>query len=168
MIACVDVHYSDPHTVAACVTISAWADGVACDVFVCPIDKGAPYMPAAFYQRELPCILQVVQPFYDHIRYFIVDGYVWLDGEKHPGLGAFAYYALGDTIQVIGVAKKPYHGAKDCSLSVNRRDSKTPLYITSSDIELEKAAGHIASMHGPYRISTMLRYVDRLFKEDSI
>ena len=59
---------------AACVTFSAWADGVAGNEYVSPIDKVASYIrPGAFYQRELPCIMQVHQPFLKHIQYLIVD-----------------------------------------------------------------------------------------------
>ena len=51
MIACVDVHYSDPRAVVACVTFSAWADGVAGNEYVSPVDKVASYTPGAFCQR---------------------------------------------------------------------------------------------------------------------
>ena len=43
MIACVDVHYSDPRAVVAYVTFSAWADGVAGNEYVSPIGKVASY-----------------------------------------------------------------------------------------------------------------------------
>jgi len=107
MIACVDVHYSDPRAVCCLCYFFAWADGVAGNEYVSPIDKVASYTPGAFYQRELPCIMQVHQPFLKHIQYLTVDGYVWLNREDRPGLGAFVYHALRDTVPVIGVAKTP-------------------------------------------------------------
>ena len=75
--------------------------------YVSPVDKVTSYTLGAFYQRELPFIIQVHQPFLKHIQYLTVDGYVWLNREDRPGLGVFVYNALRDTVSVIGVAKTP-------------------------------------------------------------
>ncbi len=43
-----------------------------------------------------------------------------------------------------------------------RDSSKRPLIVTAIGIDESVAAKHIASMHGPYRIPTLLKWADHL------
>lgn len=63
-------------------------------------------------------------------------------------------------IPVIGVAKSGFPVAAVKSLF--RGGSRRPLSITAAGMPLHTAAGHIARMHGPYRMPTLLRQLDRI------
>jgi deoxyribonuclease V len=61
---------------------------------------------------------------------------------------------------VVGVAKTRYLSAP--AVPVLRGSSRSPLFVTAAGVEPEVAAGWIESMHGPYRVPTLLRQVDTL------
>lgn len=166
MIACLDVHYHDPGATAAGVWFSDWPDSTSSAEVVLPIAQVEPYQPGQFFRRELPCLLAVLRggPPADIV---IVDGYVWLEDEGHPGLGAHLFQALREKIPVIGVAKTKFAGAKPVQ-EIRRGESLNPLYITAAGIELSEAARHIARMHGPHRIPTLLRRVDQLCRDATL
>ncbi len=91
----------------------------------------------------------------------VIDGYVWLGGPDKPGLGAHLYEALGRQTAVVGVAKTRSKGAEN-ACEVFRGNSKRPLFITAAGLSQDCAAEHIRSMHGLYRIPTLLKRVDEL------
>lgn len=165
MIAFVDVHYDDPCAIAACVLITGWQEETVEKEHVCTIARTAPYEPGKFYLRELPCIMDAVRPFRDRIECLVIDGYVWLNAENAPGLGAYIYRALDESIPVVGVAKSMFHGAENFAEKVYRGNSKTPLYITSAGMGIKEAAAHITAMHGPFRMPTIIKYTDRLCRD---
>jgi deoxyinosine 3'endonuclease (endonuclease V) len=72
-----------------------------------------------------------------------------------PGLGAYLSSAIG--VPVIGVAKTQFVSANAIRVV---RASTRPLYVTGVGIDPAEAASHIASMHGPYRLPTLLKLVD--------
>jgi deoxyribonuclease V len=150
MLACVDVDYRTDHAIAAGLTFANWSDSSATATMVARIDDVEPYTPGQFYKRELPCLLEVLRPIAVQLDVVIVDGYVWL-GAGHPGLGAHLYEALARQVVVIGVAKTHFNGR--------------PLYVTSAGIDAVDAAAHVRSMHGAYRLPTLLKLVDRACRE---
>ncbi len=118
----------------------------------------APYRPGALVARELPAIravLAVAGP----IRLLVVDGYVTLDPDGRPGLGAHAHTAFG--VPVIGVAKTRFHPATH-AIEVRRGTARRPLYVTGAGIAPERAAELVRRMAGPYRLPDALRRVDAL------
>lgn len=145
---------------AAGLWFADWPDSASLVERVLPVERVEPYQPGQFYRRELPCLLAVLAtgPIPDIV---IVDGYVWLEDESHPGLGAHLYRALDEKVIVIGVAKTHYPGVKHAR-EVRRGGSRNPLYITAAGIDPATAADHVSRMHGPHRIPTLLRRVDRL------
>lgn len=166
MIACIDVGYteaeSQPTTaVAACVVINDWADAVAASEHVVRIHDVRDYQPGQFYLRELPCIESVLAQLPNPPSQIIVDGYVWLDGQKQPGLGAHLYDALNRATPVIGVAKNPFRQSPHATV-LYRGGSSRPLYITAVGIAAIEAANHIAAMHGSHRFPSVLKRVDSL------
>lgn len=160
MLACVDVAYRDDEAVAACVLFRAWTDAAAAEEWVQRVRPVEPYQPGEFYRRELPCLLAVLAPARDRLEVVIVDGYVWLE-ETAPGLGARLYDALVQAVPVVGVAKTRYAGA-DRARPVYRGGSRRPLYVTAAGIDPETAARDIQTMHGPFRIPTLLKRADQL------
>jgi deoxyribonuclease V len=152
VIAIVDVHYSGDKATAACLTASNWTDAKPLRERVVRVDGVAPYVPGKLYLRELPPILAVLDHDADVV---VIDAYVWL-AHGRKGLGA----RLADAIDaaVVGVAKTPFRGAR--AIEVLRGESKKPLYVTSTGLRTAPAC--IRSMHGDFRIPTLLRRADEL------
>jgi deoxyribonuclease V len=165
MIACLDVHYEGTSASAAGITFQHWTDSSPLEEKVIKIPHVEPYQPGQFYLRELPCLLAVLQTL-PPVQTIIIDGYVWLDANGKPGLGAHLYQALNERIPIIGVAKTPFQGAEG-SCELVRGKSGRPLYITAAGIDPLIAAQHIRSMHGQFRIPTLLKRVDQLARQGS-
>ena len=145
---------------------------VECDIADRAAVKGAveriarvePYVPGSFYQRELPCILQVLSRVDVPLEVIVVDGYVWLDAAGAPGLGAHLWLALERRVAVVGVAKTTLRGSPH-AVPVRRGASARPLSVTAAGVDVDEAARAVASMHGAHRIPTLLKRVDRLCRD---
>lgn len=118
------------------------------------------YVPGEFYRRELPGTIEAVHAAPD-VAVVVIDGYVWLGGER-PGLGARLHDAV--RLPVVGVAKTPFRD-NDRAVEVLRGGSSKPLYVTAVGMDLAAAAANVARMHGPHRLPTMLKRVDRLARD---
>lgn len=149
---------------AAGLWFSDWPDSAGVVERVLPVERVEPYQPGQFYRRELPCLLAVLATG-PAAEIIVVDGYVWLGDESHPGLGAHLHRALDEKVAVIGVAKTSYPGA-GTAREIRRGGSQKPLYITAAGIDPAIAADHVSRMHGPYRIPTLLKRVDQLCRDD--
>ena len=161
MKACLDVHYRPDGAMAACCLFEDWSSETARERYVRWISPVAPYRPGHFYLRELPCLLEVLDRVGSHPDLLVVDGYVWLGDETRPGLGAHFHRVLRARIPVIGVAKNSLRGAGPAR-AVLRGRSARPLFVSAVGIDLDAAADRIRFMHGPHRIPSLLREVDRL------
>ena len=161
MILAIDVYYTDKAATAAGVLFDDWRDNSSVKEMVSQMGTTAQYQPGEFYKRELPCILKLIHENGLRPDCIIIDGYVYLDGRSMPALGRHLYDALKGNVQVIGVAKNKFKGIGP-EYEIYRGTSKRPLYITSVGIDVEKAKVLICSMHGKYRMPTMLRRVDQL------
>jgi deoxyribonuclease V len=122
-----------------------------------------PCQSGQFFRRERPCLLAVLRKL-PPVAAVVVDGYVWLDGVSVAGLGAQLYQALASTVAVIGVAKTLFAGV-EAAVEVVRARSARPLFITAAGMSAQRAGEHVRSMHGPYRIPTLLKRVDRLCRQ---
>ncbi|MBY6116231.1 endonuclease V [Mameliella alba] len=162
MILACDVHYNkDLSAVAAGVAFDHWAAARAQADYVTRVATIAPYEPGAFYKRELPCLLALLDIVPKQPDVILIDGFVTLGAEARPGLGARLFAALNKKASVIGVAKSPFRGTPpECALL--RGSGKTPLYISAAGLPLDRAKAHVAEMHGAHRIPTLLSAVDHL------
>ena len=122
------------------------------------IEHVAPYQPGEFYRRELPPIRAVLGGV-DDLGLLIIDGYVTLDPDGRPGLGACAHEEFG--VSVIGVAKTRYALAVH-AIPVVRGTAKRPLYVTAVGIPPADAAELVRTMTGSFRLPDALRRVDTL------
>jgi deoxyribonuclease V len=163
MMACLDVAYREPGASAAGVTFRDWSDASATEERVVQIPVVQPYEPGRFFLRELPCLLAVLQVL-PPVELVVIDGYVWLERGKRPGLGAHLYTALDQKIPVVGVAKTRFRGA-DLVCEIRRGTSSRPLFVTAAGMPAELAAEHVRSMHGKHRIPTLLARVDQLCRQ---
>lgn len=165
MFACLDVDYRDDDVTAvtACLVFDRWTDAEALHELTVVRHDVAPYVPGAFYRRELPCLTDALSHVDLPLDAIIIDGHTWL-GPKRPGLGVHLYDALEQRTPVIGVAKKGFMGLQRAK-EVRRGDSDKPLYVTAIGTDPAKAARDVARMHGPFRIPTLLKRVDRLARD---
>lgn len=161
LIALVDVHYEGEGARAACLTALTWEDATALDEWTVEVPHVAEYRPGFFFERELPAILAVLELASTRPSVIVVDGYVVLDAEGRPGLGAHLFAHLNKQIPVIGVAKRSF-ARSEFAKHVLRGASKSPLFVTALGISNAEAAEHVQRMHGPHRIPTLCTRVDHL------
>ena len=160
MIVCLDVQYCHDDALAAAVLFGDWTDDVATRAVTHPISNVDEYEAGAFYKRELPCLLAILDKISEPIEYILVDGFVFLDSEFKHGLGARLYSALEEKVPVIGVAKTDFPGAPN--IPIMRGASERALFVSSIGCDMLHAAAWIQQMHGAYRIPTLLKAVDSL------
>jgi deoxyribonuclease V len=161
----VDVHYPASGGARAALVIAAdptFATIVAERTAV--LETVAPYQPGAFYARELPAIRTALSGV-DPIDLLVIDGYVHLDPNGRPGLGAHAHKEFA--VPVIGVAKTAFRSASH-AIQVHRGNARRPLYVTAIGIRAEQAADLVRQMAGPYRLPDALRQVDALSRGHEI
>lgn len=156
--AAVDVHY--PATGGANAAMVVAIDPAflsIVDEITARVPEVPPYRPGAFFLRELPA-LRAVFAQAGALDLVVVDGYVDLDPDGRPGLGAHLHREVG--VPVVGVAKTAFRGATH-AIEV-RRGGTRPLYVTAAGLPLDEAAAMVAAMAGPHRLPDALRRVDRL------
>ena len=155
----VDVGYSEPGRARAALVVARAADfgGELAEHVAC-VTGVTPYSPGEFFRRELPA-LRAVFATAGTLRLVVVDGYVDLDPDGRPGLGAHVHAELG--VPVIGVAKSFFRSATH-AVPVLRGRSARPLYVTAAGLPLPEAAGLLRRMAGPFRLPEALRRVDAL------
>lgn len=169
-IACIDVGYTETESGetsarAAGVVIDDYTDAVPTAEHVIEIRSVRGYEPGQFYLRELPCLHAVLAKLKDQPEAIVIDGYVWLDGQNTPGLGAHLYESLRQEVPVIGVAKNPFKQTAHAT-KLYRGGSTRPLFVTAVGIRTAEAADKIAAMHGAHRILSVLKRAD-WFSRDS-
>jgi deoxyribonuclease V len=117
-----------------------------------------PYHAGQFWRRELPPLLAVLA-LTGPLHLLIIDGYVDLDGEGRPGLGARLQAKTG--YAVIGIAKTSFRGA-DHAAHVLRGRSTRPLLVTAIGLSLAEATDLVQAMAGANRLPIAVSAVDRL------
>ena len=165
MILAVDVQYSGNIAFIAGITFEKWSSKFPENEFVSILNNIEDYEPGSFYKRELPCILELIEEHHLEQETIVVDGYVFLDGEKKPGLGKYLFDKLNGHTEVIGVAKRSFSGIGK-QYEIYRGDSIKPLFITTSG-QLDKAKKNITSMYGVNRIPVLLKRADQLCREEA-
>lgn len=166
MILAFDTYYWEDKAKTVCIAFEHW-DSTSYTVYTEALSGIAEYTPGEFYKRELPCILSLLrQVDLVAVDYIIVDGFVYLDDNHKPGLGARLYDGLDCKVPVIGVAKTNFATIEQLKKELYRGTSIRPLYITAAGIDLEDALKKIRHMAGNYRIPDLLKKLDTLTKEN--
>jgi deoxyribonuclease V len=154
-----DVHYLASGAARAAAVIAADATfSRVVDERSAVVRDVPPYQPGQFWLRELPPLRAVVDGL-TAMSLLVVDGYVDLDPEQRPGLGAHAHAAFG--VPVIGVAKSAFRTATH-AVPVLRGTSARPLYVTAAGMSRDQAAEIVRHMAGRHRLPDALRRVDAL------
>ena len=162
MIFSMDVDYRDNDTaVAAGLLFDDWTAEEPILEHSELINDVQPYKSGEFYQRELPCLVQLIDSLPKRPDILVVDGYVYLDEKGYPGLGGYLYRHYQEKIPVIGVAKNSFKGSEFAE-SVLRGESINPLYVTAWGIDPADAAKSVKEMHGEHRFPTLLKRTDSL------
>jgi deoxyribonuclease V len=157
--AAVDVHYPpEGGAVAAAVLAGDARFTIVASEHLARLAEVAGYQPGNFYVRELPA-LDAVLAQVGRLDLLVVDGYVDLDPDGRPGLGAHVHARLG--VPVVGVAKTAFRPATH-AIEVRRGAATRPLYVTAAGLDAAEAAGIVRRMAGPFRLPDALRRVDRL------
>ncbi|MEI6948171.1 endonuclease V [Paraflavisolibacter sp. H34] len=168
MILAFDTYYFDNKAKTVCISFDNWADEESFKVYSEITENMEAYQSGAFYKRELPCILSLLDKIeVKDIEAIIVDGYVYLDDNEKPGLGAHLHRHLNGRIPIIGVSKTNFATLDKNKRALQRGNSIRPLYITSVGIDLDEATRLVQNMKGLNRIPTLLKTLDRLTKENN-
>lgn len=166
MILAFDSYYFENKAKTVCLQFADWNDKIPAQIFSEIKEDVNEYESGAFYKRELPCILSLLNKInLDEVTIIIVDGFVYLDDEYKLGLGAHLFNALENRIPVIGVAKTNFAQINNLKREVYRGESKKPLYITSVGVDIDEASAYVQSMYGQYRIPDLLKQLDSMTKE---
>ena len=159
MLCAVDVHYEPDRSRACCTVFAEWSSPSSDAERVIETPPAEPYVPGQFFRRELPPLLAILRTLPARPEIVVIDGYVWLDADGTPGLGARLHEALG--MVVVGVAKTPYRGTVPAA-RVFRGGSAKPLFVSAIGLGLENAADGVRRMHGDHRIPVLLKRTDQL------
>ena len=155
----VDVHY--PRSGGAQAAAVVAADAAFSRVLgerTARVPGAGPYRPGEFYRRELPPLRAVLDGL-GGLGLLVVDGYVDLDPDGLPGLGAHAHQVFA--VPVIGVAKSAFRTATH-AIPVLRGASARPLFVTAAGMPRADAAELVRHMTGRFRIPDALRRADQL------
>jgi deoxyribonuclease V len=166
MIVAIDVHYRADGAKIVCLELDNWTDNVSSKTHIVYKRDIADYESGAFYKRELPCIIEIMQYVdLEMVECIIVDSYVYLDNDDKKGLGYYVYAHFEGKIPVVGVAKTSFHDNTKNVRPILRGSSLVPLYVTSIGIDVDIAAKHVQSMAGEFRMPTLLKLLDTYTKE---
>ncbi len=165
MLLAIDVYYTSNGIANAVGVLFNWDDEEPQQTIQTQLEGIAPYEPGAFYKRELPCLLSVINKVdVTTLETIIIDGYLYVDNNKTAGLGKHLYDKLEQKVPVIGVAKTGYFNNQQTVVKVNRGQSQKPLYVSAVGYDLNKAATNIKRMQGKYRMPDILKTLDSLTK----
>lgn len=165
MILAVDVDYRrDGSAVAAGLQLRNWSSDVAERTVIRRIEQALPYRPGSFFERELPCILGLLSDMTMKPGTIVIDGYAWLGPDRRAGLGAHLFKALDHAVPVVGVAKSRFNETP-ARTEIFRGSSSRPLFVTAVGMDEDVARAQVRSMHGRFRVPTMLSAVDRACRD---
>ncbi|MGG7467638.1 endonuclease V [Chryseobacterium arthrosphaerae] len=166
MIYAFDTYYYEDFANTVCIAFEDWKSEKEVETFIEQTKINSEYESGAFYKRELPCILSLLQKItLKSGDIIIVDGYVTLDNEGKSGLGGHLYKALDEKYPVVGIAKNEFTTPDTKRRSVFRGESRTPLFLTAKGIDVDEIKTRVEQMHGAYRMPTLLKRLDQLSRE---
>jgi len=167
MILAFDTYYYNDKARTVCFCFEKFSDDEPKSVYTDIVSGIEEYESGAFYKRELPCIIRLLEKYHlTDIDMIIIDGFVVLDDNNTIGLGGRLFEYLGGSVPVIGVAKRNFSRLEKNKREIYRGKSRNPLYITALGIDLDAAGEHIKNMKGKYRMPTLLKNLDISTKQN--
>ncbi|KAA0126069.1 endonuclease V [Chryseobacterium sp. SN22] len=169
MIYAFDTYYYEDYANTICLAFEDWYSEQETEIFTEKTAVTSDYESGAFYKRELPCILSLLNKIsLKPGDLIIVDGYVTLDENGKNGLGGYLYEALDQKFPVIGIAKNGFNSNDPKRRTVYRGESKTPLFLTAKGIDVDAIQPEIERMHGHFRIPALLKKLDQLTRSGDL
>ena len=162
MIYAFDTYYYEDFAKTVCIAFEDWSSEQENEIFNEKTKITADYESGAFYKRELPCILSLLEKIQLKPNDII---YVTLNDEGKIGLGGYLFEALNRKFPVIGIAKNGFSSPDSKRREVFRGESKKPLFLTSIEIDVDDVKKNIEKMHGNFRFPTLLKKLDQLTRE---
>ncbi|PTT31546.1 endonuclease V [Chryseobacterium sp. HMWF028] len=163
MIYAFDTYYYEDYANTVCIAFENWTSENEVETFIEQTSISSEYESGAFYKRELPCILSLLEKItLKPGDIIIVDGYVTLDNDGKIGLGGYLYETLEEKYPIVGIAKNEFTTPDSQRRSVVRGESKTPLFVTSKGMDVDEVKSKVEQMHGDYRMPTLLKKLDQL------
>lgn len=167
MIYAFDTYYYEDFAKTVCIAFKDWNSEQENEIFNEKTKITAEYESGAFYKRELPCILSLLEKIQLKPNdIIIVDGYVTLNDEGKIGLGGYLFETLSRKFPVVGIAKNGFSSPDSKRREVFRGESKTPLFLTSIGIDVDEVQKKVEKMHGNFRFPTLLKRLDQLTREE--
>jgi exodeoxyribonuclease-5/deoxyribonuclease V len=116
MIYAFDTHYQENKAKTVCIGFDKWEDIGFLISKSLLTDIKSDYISGEFYKRELPCIIELLaQIDLKNEDIIIIDGFVFLDDQMKPGLGAHLYHIMKTT----GKFTETSHYQKDISTLIS-------------------------------------------------
>jgi deoxyribonuclease V len=167
LIYCFDTFYGEGYAKTAVIGIEDWDSSEPTFVLTDLINEVNNYESGAFYKRELPCLISIIEKIdLDFSKdILVVDGYVVLSDDGKLGLGGYLYDELDGKIPVIGVAKNDFLSLHNLKKTIYRGESKKPLFVTAMGYDLQRAGEKLTIMYGEFRIPTILKLADQKCRE---
>lgn len=167
MIYAFDTYYYEDFAKTVCIAFEDWNSEQENEIFNEKTKITAEYESGAFYKRELPCILSLLEKIQlKSSDIIIIDGYVTLNDKGKIGLGGYLFEVLNRKFPVIGIAKNGFSSPDSKRREVFRGESKAPLFLTSIGIDVDEAQKKVEKMHGNFRFPTLLKKLDQLTREE--
>jgi len=166
MIYAFDTHYRENKANTVCIGFEKWEDKTFLWSKSLRTDIKSDYISGAFYKRELPCIIELLGQIdlkTDDI--IVIDGFVFLDDQMKPGLGAHLYHEIGETNPIVGVGKSNFATLNKLKRPILRGESQNPLFITAIGLDLDDVANKVKNMFGEYRMPYLLSQLDQMTKK---
>lgn len=163
MIYAFDTYYYPDCAYTVCLAFESWTDEKEARIYTEKTAVVSAYESGAFYKRELPCILSLLEKIdLKPEDIIVVDGYVTLDDTGKIGLGGYLYEALKRKVPIVGIAKNEFAAPDSKRKAICRGESRTPLFLTTAGTEPESMIENIKNMHGNFRIPALLKRLDQL------
>ena len=163
MIYAFDTYYFDDYANTICIAFESWTSEIESEIFTEKTAITSDYESGAFYKRELPCILSLLNQIeLKENDIIIVDGYVTLNNDGKIGLGGYLYEALDKKYPIVGIAKNGFASPDSQRREVFRGESKTPLFLTAKGINVDEIVPELEKMYGDFRIPGLLKKLDQL------
>lgn len=156
----VNINFQDREDIVSGVSFTQWNSGRAENVFLSKVENTEDYLSGEIFARELKIVNTLLSQTKAQPDYILLDGLVYSDGKAEPGFGKRLYDELGGNVVIIGVVKKQIQGLPD-ECGVCRGESKTPLFVTAVGIDLEAAKELLLSMHGKFRVPSILKLAEK-------
>ena len=156
----ININFQENQDTVAGVLFTRWNSGRAESVLSVKVENTESFIGGEIFGRELKVVNALLSQCKSKLDYIVLDGLVFSDGHSEAGLGKYIYDQLEEKVVVIGVSNKLVKGLpEECGLC--RGDSGTPLYVTAVSVGLSQAKELITSMHGKFRMPTLLKLAEK-------